>query len=295
MMRSSARGGLRVGAFALLLWLPTGGSPVQAATQLSCRSSARFDPAGPAGVVEDLADTAGSCSSHVTGDVATLDAAGEADFGVLHATASGSFLDGAAELALASTAVQFRDQLEVDSDGLAGEIGVVHASVHLAGVLDIGMAGEASALLNVNTAFASSQLFFADCLPNSPCAGMFPYPAVIGESIDFAFNVQFGQTGLLGVSLTTTASRPAVATGAGFADAVFENTLTWGGIQQVTYQGSPVAFTVSSESGFDYAAAVPEPDSPRLLLVGGSVLAAARGRRSGRASPAAAGVLGARA
>jgi hypothetical protein len=49
MMRSSARGGLRVGAFALLLWLPTGGSPVQAATQLSCRSSARFDPAGPAG------------------------------------------------------------------------------------------------------------------------------------------------------------------------------------------------------------------------------------------------------
>ena len=125
------------------------------------------------------------------------------------------------------------------------------------------MAGEASALLNVVTAFSSSQLFFADCLPNSLCAGMFPYPAVVGESIDFTFNVQFGQTGLLGVSLATTASRPAVTAGAGFADAVFANTLGWGGIQEVTYQGSPVPFTVTSESGFDYTQAVPEPGAAR--------------------------------
>jgi hypothetical protein len=49
----------------------------------------------------------------------------------------------------------------------------------------------------------------------------------------------------------------------------YGNTLAWGGMSVTDWFGNPVAFNVSSNSGFDYSQAyVPEPGSTSLLMVG---------------------------
>ena len=49
----------------------------------------------------------------------------------------------------------------------------------------------------------------------------------------------------------------------------YHNTLAWGGVSVTDRFGNPVAFTVSSYSGFDYSTAyVPEPGTASLLLIG---------------------------
>jgi len=63
----------------------------------------------------------------------------------------------------------------------------------------------------------------------------------------------------------------------------YANSLVWGGISSVIdANGNPIGgFTVSSDSGFDYAQAVPEPSSVVLLISGlGCLISFSRNRRT---------------
>jgi hypothetical protein len=87
-------------------------------------------------------------------------------------------------------------------------------------------------------------------------------------NLDFGFT--FGVPVILSASLTAYAYEHGTLTSAGDARADASHTAVWGGIAGVQSATGPVAFTVSSDSGFDYehAAVVPETGTAALLLVG---------------------------
>jgi hypothetical protein len=69
----------------------------------------------------------------------------------------------------------------------------------------------------------------------------------------------------------------------------YGNTLVWGGLSVTDWFGNPVAFSVSSNSGFDYSPAyVPEPGTTSLLMIGLSWLGWRARRRTGAATQMAA-------
>lgn len=111
-----------------------------------------------------------------------------------------------------------------------------------------------------------------------------PVPSPMGFTLDVP--IVFGQGLLLYGFLQASAS----ALGLGeyhpdllsYAAVAADHSFYWGGIDTVSYQGSPVSFTVTSDSGTDYArsfvpvAAIPTPAT--LYLVVPAILAMA-GRR----------------
>jgi hypothetical protein len=66
----------------------------------------------------------------------------------------------------------------------------------------------------------------------------------------------------------------------GSADSIYMNTAAWNGIQSARSGSTFVPFSVSSESGINYAQPVPEPRVAVLFLVGLAVLGWRRLRRS---------------
>lgn len=118
-------------------------------------------------------------------------------------------------------------------------------------------------------------------------------------SIPFSFTTYSGQAMELGYWLDVyasagTASVPCVdSLGGGLCDVVqpgysianadYSHTLAWGGVTVTDWYGTPVNFSVSSKSGFDYAVAysapVPEPEIYAMLLAGLGLLGFTARRR----------------
>lgn len=49
--------------------------------------------------------------------------------------------------------------------------------------------------------------------------------------------------------------------------------IAWGGISEVTHQGAPVEYSITSESGTDWTQPVPEPDAAAAGLAAAIALA----------------------
>lgn len=162
-----------------------------------------------------------------------------------------------------------------------GQNAVVSFSVHLDGVLDGLPTGNSYTRIGsqvwLNNAPVGGQAFRAQ----GQGQGGFPFHQVIDQDVNFSVTVKLGTPFELGIF-----SRASAGTaGAGpnwFSEATsdFASTLTWQGISGVKVAGSAIGYTLSSQSGVDWAvpyAPVPEP-SMALLLSGGLLALALRRR-----------------
>jgi len=164
----------------------------------------------------------------------------------------------------------------------------------VSGFIDLTGSGTGAARVIAIEPSGPDEGFLADCTAGDPsgCLGQ-PYPAFFDEVVPVVFSVQFGVPGTIGATLASQVNRNSIATDPGSADVNFGSTVTWGGIDEVTFQGAPVPFTVTSESGTDYAEPVPEPGQAALALAGafglwaGARSRATRARRNPGLPPAA--------
>jgi hypothetical protein len=83
-------------------------------------------------------------------------------------------------------------------------------------------------------------------------------------TIDFQFDTPF----MLSFDSKMYSFAQASGVSTAFATLDSMNSLKWGGVDSVRVDGNEVAFTISSASGTDYAAPVPEPGSLLLALLG---------------------------
>jgi len=242
-----------------------------------CEVFVQIEVPGGEDPVNESSVTDSACTASGQLGPAFLIGDGGADYGALHARSEGTFLDGeTTNHTTTYTRVEFRDTITLDSPGLAGQIGQIHAAVFLDGFIDV--TGSASGSLRVDqlSPSGSSILKLVDCYGGGAvCNGQLP-PTFFAESLPIDFNVTFGEPATFAVQLTTIVARNTISTDPGTADVDFGSTATWSGIEEVTVGGNPVPFTVVSESGTDWALPVPEPSPGVLLVVGASVLQLAR-------------------
>jgi len=98
-------------------------------------------------------------------------------------------------------------------------------------------------------------------------------PTVSGKTASLTFSVIFGQSYMIDTAINADVEG---VESTSTLDA--SHSLNWAGIAQVIGEsGAPVAYSVTSASGFDYASAVPEPEGRWMLLLG--LLALALGAR----------------
>jgi MYXO-CTERM domain-containing protein len=257
-------------------------APAEAVVMLQCSAFADIDPAGPSDPPADVHVTQSDCSAGAFGDVVDLTTGGGADLGVLRSETSVTFQEGPLDGVSGSTSASFRDTIQVDVAGLAGELVLIQASVRLTGIIDVAGSAFGSVGLNQVHPLGLSQLFLAQCFGGSPVcipAGGGTLPIAFDRIVDASFVARAGQPGLFGLILGTSVGRNPISTDAGAADFLFGSTLTWQGISGVTHQGNPVDFTITSESGTDWTqpSSVPEPALAALLALGAG--AAIRRRR----------------
>jgi len=105
-----------------------------------------------------------------------------------------------------------------------------------------------------------------------------PYSNTIAVSWDFVFGTPFEISGSLDALATVV--------GHGLAEAAFDHSWHWNGIQSLTFEGAAVPYTLTSESGTDwsrsFATPVPEPASTALFPLGLLIVGAAARMRSWR-------------
>lgn len=249
----------------LLLLAP---SPVGAIATTSCDTFAVVQLPGMDEVRQDDSGPA-ACASGASDVIAFLNATSGASFGSLFASAEGTYLAGDTDRAEARGYAEFRDTITVTSPGLEGQTGELVASLRVSGFIDLTGSGTGAARVIAIEPSGPDEGFLADCTAGDPtgCLGQ-PYPAFFDEFVPVVFSVQFGVPGTIGATLASQVNRNSISTDPGSADVNFGSTVTWGGIDEVTFQGAPVPFTVTSESGTDYAEAVPEPGQAALALAG---------------------------
>jgi hypothetical protein len=231
-----------------------------AVVAIECTAYASFDPAGgdpPQIVVDTTSDT---CTASLSPETIALDADGAGALGFLLARAEYTRI-GEIPIDDADTFAQtsFRDTIVVNAPELTGQTVTIHAVALLNGVIDVTGTGQTGVTL---VASPGGQLIFETCSETSLCFGSVGnYPRVISEVVDFDINVEVGASSSLKLTLTASGGNGGAVTAPGSALSDFggDGGLTWGGISEVTYQGEPIAYTITSESGTDWTQPVPEP------------------------------------
>jgi len=235
------------------------------------------------GMGEVLDDDEGpsACASTSSNALAFVNSTAGASYGSLFASAEGTYLEGDTDRAEARGYAEFRDTITVSSPGLEGQIGELVASVHVSGFIDLTGSGNGSAAVVALEPTGPDEGFLADCTAGDPtgCLGQ-PYPAFFDEFVPVVFAVQFGAPATIGVTLRAQVDRNSISTDPGTSDVNFGSTANWGGIEEVTFQGAPVPYTVTSESGTDYTVPAPEPGQAALALTGAFVLWTGARRRA---------------
>jgi hypothetical protein len=246
----------------------------EAAAAPRCQATVMIEVAGQEPVNESDVTDAG-CGIFGQSGPASMSGDGEADYGALRAHSDATFLEGDADTTVSFVRVEWRDDVTVDSPGLTGQIGLVEGAVFLEGFIDLTGSADGTLTVDFSSTRGSSSAKHVQCFGEAPCEGQL-LPLFFSESVPIAFGVTFGEPGFFLVSLSTNIGRNSISTAPGTADLDFSGTATWSGIQQVTVGGSPVPFTITSESGTDWTEPVPEPAQAAMLLAGAALLCAVR-------------------
>lgn len=239
----------------------------------------------------NILNPAAPISLSFSNGAATSQVAAAANFGILRSYASGhvppsSTLppDSWAGTLVRST---WNDTVTISSPGLDGQAGSARVSLTYSWNLALTDPSPAGSFAQGSAKLAAGGYAeIGDALLPSSC-GVVACPVVrsavlVGSGIpptsvatgpgtlylDFGFT--FGAPLLLSASLTAYAYEYGTLTSAGDALADASHTAVWGGFAGVESAAGPVAFSVSSASGFDYehAAVVPETGTAALLLFG---------------------------
>jgi hypothetical protein len=229
--------------------------------------------------------TSESCNSH--GGSANAAVGATVDIGTFRAqgtiTRSGSTSDRTFSNANMSSSEQ---ALLFSSPGRAGQTALVHASVAVdaqfrtsPGSGDMfSTFGRWAFAVQVPMSFSMEAVYRDDTLSGPDCAS--------GCVFDFAFPVTLEDPISFQLAAGSDVYAPPIADGS--QSASLGLLVYWNGIEQVTVDGVPIAFTLISESGHDWtrpSAPIPEPSAFTLLYIGlAGALAVRRLRRSGESS-----------
>jgi hypothetical protein len=270
-----------------------------AATGVSTSSSSTTGLAG-----SPLTSTASYASGSSSGGLAGVSAS------VAVNTAGGIQNSGSGT---AEAIADWSDAVVIDSPGRTGQSGYLNASLILDGNLFVQAFGQdahnfesAFATLSIigeGLTAASGQVPAGQCLSGAGyCAYAFAGASTISGSPDngyYAFGsldvvipFTFGQEFYISYTLKAKATAQAISwdqfavQGAATGLASYANTLSWGGIDQITSGGIVVGdFSLDSGSGVDYreaVTAVPLPATHFLLISGLAALGAYRQRKARR-------------
>lgn len=241
-------------------------------TARSCSSDS-----GPAGAQSNAAFTAPSVSASATA---------ESGFGWAQARSQFSGPNNAAWPGAFATA-GWEDSVTISSPGMAGAGGKIRFLLHVQAQLEAQPLGNVGAQLQVRAYGAPG---FAGTWATWAGQGQpfFPYAQTVDEVVELETGFVFGQPFELGVFVRADARTASM----GFSSHlpvtsswVELSDLHWGGISAVTnHLGTPLAYTIGSAAGVDWAgpvtAPVPEPTSWLLMAAGLAALRRITPRRS---------------
>lgn len=245
-------------------WGP-GGSVGMVTGRSDCQSATTTQPGNTAGRTVGYSEAGVSATSQA-----------QAQFGELKLGASYAGSPQVAGLPAAVAQGGWNDTLTVTpaNPSDAGKLATFSFLISVEGSLDAAASG--------NTGVGLSMLalrdggFFGSAWSSVGQGQQFqPFHRNLDEAVLLSVPIYLGTPFQLGFFAAAYAGYASSLPGSGQGNADFLNTLTWGGVNAVSINGAPVAYTLASTSGVNWAqpfVPVPEPTSALLILCGGGLL-----------------------
>ncbi|MBL8200405.1 MAG: VPLPA-CTERM sorting domain-containing protein [Chromatiales bacterium] len=248
------------------------GAPAASADTVSCGDLAGYGGSSPS-FPDGRIRLGTPCFQSVTpANGGLIIAEADADRGIIRAASTVQLPSGVSHLSQSGAA--WEEQywaINHPDPAQQGTNGVLRFAFFVEGYLDATGAGQSSVLLQATSLRSPNPVTLFTTFANGTTG-----PKSVLAFVEGALSFRFGETSNFNFSLTTRAERAPGASGEGFAEAVFNNTIYWGGLAAVEDSlGNAVSgFSFSGfNAGLDFTESqvptvVPLPASAWLLGTG---------------------------